>query len=148
MSVSLPTLLYTGYAMEQRSLDILNGQLEIVDDADLHRQLKSHVVETKWQIKLLEACLEFQNLDKQLCHQKSCVMLAGFSHKGLLAFERFEVDLYKKLMAAAHAVHAPEILQSCKEILEQERAMVEWLEIFSMDPAFIPTSSQSYTLHA
>jgi len=100
-----------------------------VSNPDIAARINTHIVETQWQLKLLTACLEFHGSDKNFPDKE----VHGFSGEfgglvDLFSVKRFEISLYKRIIAAAREANAPEILQSCREILEQERAMAEWIE--------------------
>ena len=43
------------------------------------------------------------------------------------AFENFEIASYKALIKAADMASQPEVSQVCKEILQEEIAMADWL---------------------
>ncbi|BBI64162.1 hypothetical protein HSBAA_54680 [Vreelandella sulfidaeris] len=43
------------------------------------------------------------------------------------AFEHFEIASYKALIKTAEMASKPEIAQICKEILQEEIAMADWL---------------------
>lgn len=91
-------------------------------------RLQGHLVETRWQSRLLETVLEHYNLDKNPVDRQDYPFFSEIGKSSLFAFERFEIELYKKLIGAAREAQEPEIQQVCKEILEQERAMAEWIE--------------------
>jgi ferritin-like metal-binding protein YciE len=125
---SLITLLRTAHAAEQAFLEAVKGHLDAVTCPDAIAHIRSHLVEMQWQARLLEACLEFQDhagaaLDAELCKQAEEASAAG-----LLAIKRFKIALYKRIIAEARKQQVPEVLQACREILEQERGMAEWLE--------------------
>lgn len=44
------------------------------------------------------------------------------------ASEHFEIACYRSLIAAAHETGQTEIAEVCREILQDEDAMSEWLE--------------------
>lgn len=44
------------------------------------------------------------------------------------AFECFEIANYKALIAAAEQANQPEVVRVCREILEEEQAMADWLD--------------------
>jgi ferritin-like metal-binding protein YciE len=127
MALTLETLLCALHMVEHKSLASVQEQVEISGDADTRTRLKAHLVETQWQIKLLEACLEFQGIDWRTPGREALRVVEKVD-AGLLTIKRFEIALYKKIIVAARKCRAPEILQACREILEQERAMAEWLE--------------------
>jgi len=135
---SLITLLRTAHAVEQGFLDAVKGHLDAVTCPDAIARIRSHLVEMQWQARLLEACLEFQHhagvaLDAEVCKQAE-----EASGAGLLAIKKFKIALYKRIIAEARKQQAPEVLQACREILEQEREMAEWIEDNYSDPVLLP----------
>lgn len=125
---SLATLLRTAYAVEQKALDTLREQAEFAS-LEMRPRIMDHIVETQWQLKLLGACLEFQGIDKNFVDKGAHGLVEEVGRlEDLFSIKRFEINLYKKIISAAREAAAPEILQACREILEQERAMAEWLE--------------------
>ncbi len=128
MAESLITLLSAAYTVEQKSLAAIKKHLITADNPDTEVRIRAHFVETQWQIKLLKACLELLGIDREALDAKECRRPAETGGTGLLAIKRLEIDLYKKVIVEARRQHAPEVLQACREILEQERAMAEWIE--------------------
>jgi ferritin-like metal-binding protein YciE len=122
-------LLRTAHKVEQDVLGILRRHLEASECQDVQARLKDHLAETKWQVKLLEACLEFHHAGgEDTAEIKTAEFVTEAWHKDLLALKRLEIDLYKKIIIEARAHQVPEVVQACREILEQERAMAEWIE--------------------
>jgi ferritin-like metal-binding protein YciE len=128
MPESLATLLCSVYAVELKCIEIIRAQLEAADCPDARKRIKAHLIETQWQIKLLDACLEFQGIDRALSGTDFDGLASKISRLSLFEIKRFEIELYKKVIAAAREHRAPEVLQACREILEQERAMAEWVQ--------------------
>jgi len=128
MAENLAALLRAAYAAECMFLDILKKYLEAAQPHDVRIRLGEHLVETQWQANLLGACLEFQGANKDIPDAQACTLAAAAGKTGLLAIKRFKIDLYKKIIAEARKQRAAEVIQACREILEQERAMAEWIE--------------------
>jgi ferritin-like metal-binding protein YciE len=142
MAETLATLLRAARLAERRSITILKGKMEIIDDLDVYKQFQSHLVETQWQVKLLEACLEFQGADKDEPDLEAFKIASEVGSAGLFAMKRFEIGLYKRIIAAAREANAVDVLQACREILEQERAMAEWIESsFGAESVYLPQES-------
>jgi ferritin-like metal-binding protein YciE len=135
MGLSLGTLLCAVYLVEQKSLDVLTEQLETAGTREARKRIKAHLVETQWQIKLLEACMEFQGIDRNIPDKEASGLADEIGSTGLFGLKRFEIELYKRVIAAAREQGAPEVLQACREIMEQERAMAEWIEDSRFEPA-------------
>lgn len=133
MAESLETLLCAIYAVEQKSLEIIAEQMKFAVNEGIRKRLKGHLAETQWQIKLLEACIKFQDIDGNITDRRMYRLADEIGNASLLEIKNVEIDLYKKLIVAARERHAPEVLQACREILEQERAMAEWIEDNSLD---------------
>ncbi len=125
MKKSLRLLLCAAYKTELKALAVLKGQSELDHHTDVQERINDHIVKTEWQLKLLTACLEFQDVGKHELEGEP-QELAGKAD--LLSINKFEISLYKRLIATARVVHAPEILKVCEEILEQEIALAEWVE--------------------
>jgi ferritin-like metal-binding protein YciE len=129
MSQSLATLLCAARLAEKKCLDALKGKLEIIDDPDVHKQFQDHVVETQWQMKLLEACMEFQGIPSDYFCPEAHRMVSELPRKDVYTIKQLEIDLYKKILLAARMENASETMQACREILGQETAMAEWMEM-------------------
>jgi ferritin-like metal-binding protein YciE len=124
----LITLLHTAHAAEQEFLEAVRGHLETITCSGIRARISSHLVEMQWQIRLLEACLEFRGNGGVFSDVEVRRQAAETAKAGLLAIKRFKIALYKKIIAEARKQQAPEVLQACREILEQERGMAEWIE--------------------
>ena len=128
MAESLGTLLHAAYMMEQVSLHALKERLGLADDQDVLARFKAHIVETRWQASLVKACMEFQEIHTG-AHDGGAVRLVGkMKTENLFELKRFEIDLYKRVISFVRTQYAPEVLQACREILEQEVSMMEWIE--------------------
>lgn len=117
--------LYDAYRLERKALRILNVAQHMARLCPrLRGRLRDHADETKWQVRLLEVCLE--NLG-----EKPRTWRAGWglppAHTGI-ALKRREITAYRELLSAAEAAGEAEVAQVAREILAQEIAMVSWLE--------------------
>ncbi len=139
MTKSLIMLLCAAHMVEKKSLGALKEQMEVAENAAIYERIKAHLVETQWQVSLLEACLEFQGIDKNFLDRKTCKLADRINGLDLVGIKQFEIRIYSKIIAAARKTDAPEILQACREILEQDRTMAEWIEdnSYQLNPAFI-----------
>lgn len=133
MPERLKTLLRMAYAVEQKSIDVLQRQIETARNFCAQERLKSHLVETQWQVNLLKACFEFLETDNEPLESEVPDIICGIAHPDLFTMKRIEIKLYKQIMSAARKAQAPDVLQACREILEQERAMAEWIEDSLLD---------------
>lgn len=113
------------YRLERRALRILNVTQEIARLCPrLRARLRDHATETKWQVRLLEVCLENMGIKPSTVKGKWNWPPA---HTGA-AFKRREIEAYRALIAAAEKANEPEIAQVGREIMTQELAMSTWLD--------------------
>lgn len=139
----LVTWLNSAYAMEQAQIQVLENHAKDAEDfPGVRARDEQHLEETKRHVERLKYCL--QQLGASPSTTKSVMgnitgMIQGASSgmykdelvKNFLAdyaSEHFEIACYRSLIAAAHAVGRPEIAEVCREILQDEEAMAEWLE--------------------
>lgn len=138
----LITWLRDAYAMETQALEMSKRQSEKIENyPELAQRVATHIEETKDQIKKLETC--FQILEKDPSAFKN---IAGWTAgniqalsgmfasdeviKGSMAsysFEHLEICAYRVLIATAEAANEPEIAELCKQILDQEYQMADWI---------------------
>ncbi|MDB5490683.1 MAG: hypothetical protein JWO78_532 [Micavibrio sp.] len=131
------------YAMEKQALEMCERQSERIENyPELKARIAEHVVETKSQIARLDEC--FKLLEESPSAVKDAagwfmgnmqaaggMLMPDEIVKGSMAsyvFENLEIASYTILIAAAEADSQPKIASLCREILEQEKAMAEWLK--------------------
>ncbi|PTY07692.1 hypothetical protein DB347_05535 [Opitutaceae bacterium EW11] len=134
--------LNSAYAMEQAQIQVLENHAQDAGDfPSVRSRDEQHIEETKRHADRVKYCLQL--LDASPSTTKSVVgsitgMVQGASSgmykdelvKNFLsdyASEHFEIACYRSLIAAAHAIGRPEIAEICREILQDEEAMAEWL---------------------
>ncbi len=128
MSEHLWTLLCTACEVEKESLSALRKCLNAVVHPAARERLHEHLSETRWQMKLLDACLDINGVDKSRFKRGVARLVPKISRENLFTIKCAEVDLYEKIIFIARKGHTSDVLQACREILEQERAMAEWIE--------------------
>ncbi len=128
MSEHLWTLLCTACEVEKESLNALRKCIGSAVNPAARAKLNAHLSETRWQMKLLDACLDINGVDKGRFERGVARLVPKISRENLLTIKCAEIDLYEKIIFIARKGHTPDVLQACREILEQERAMAEWIE--------------------
>ncbi|WP_173931180.1 ferritin-like domain-containing protein [Chelativorans sp. Marseille-P2723] len=130
------------HAMEQQAETMLNGQMERLENyPELRARIAQHVEETRLQAARLQECLD--QLGESTSSMKDAggkltAMMQSLSGvfagdevmKGSLAsytFEHMEIASYKILIAAAEALGEEQVASVCRQNLEEEEAMAEWL---------------------
>lgn len=141
------------HAMERQSEQMLRGQAKRLERyPKLAEGLQRHLDETLEQQQALEQCL--QRLDASPSAMKDIAgRLAASAQtltsmaasdetvKGVMAcyaFEQMEVAAYTSLFAAAHQAGEIQCQRMCERMLQEERAMAEWLR------AGLPQLVQAY----
>jgi ferritin-like metal-binding protein YciE len=131
------------YAMEKQALEMCERQSERIENyPELKARITQHVEETKGQIARLDKCFEILGETPSAVKDAmgwtmgnmqavGGMMMSDEIVKGSMAsyvFENLEIASYTILIAAAEASNQPEIARLCREILEQEKDMAEWLQ--------------------
>jgi ferritin-like metal-binding protein YciE len=130
------------HAMEEQAETMLTAQAGRLERyPELRSRIEQHIEETKRQASRIEACLE--QLDSSSSGMKDLAgkftatmqgvggMFAGDEVvKGAMAgyvFEHMEIASYTALAAAAEKAGEPEVARVCRQNLEEEKAMADWL---------------------
>jgi len=130
------------HAMEQESealLSTLAGRIEHYPE--LKQRLIGHVSETRRQAESLLGCIErlggsppalkgFMAKTMGSLHAVCNALMSDEVVKGAaagLALEHLEISMYRALVAAAEQAGDRITQEVCEEILQQERAMADWL---------------------
>ncbi|MBN9563674.1 MAG: ferritin-like domain-containing protein [Alphaproteobacteria bacterium] len=131
------------HAMEQQAETMLNAQASRLEHyPKLRQRIQRHIEETKTQAARLQTCLGQLASDtsgvKDLAGRLAAMaqglggMFAGDEVvKGAMAgyvFEHVEIASYVSLISAAEHEGLPEAARVCRENLEEERAMADWLQ--------------------
>lgn len=139
----LTTWLNDAYSMEQSLAQALENHAKDAEDfPEIQRHLEQHIDETRRHADRVKYCLsllgETPSTAKSvignvsgMLHGASTGMYSDELVKNALAdfaSENFEIACYRSLIAAAQEVNRPEIADVCREILQDEEAMAEWLE--------------------
>lgn len=130
------------HAMEQQAEKMLKSQAQRLEHyPQLQRRIEEHIEETLHQSEKLEHCLTLLGADVSTFKDMGAKLTAfGQAVSGMMAedevvkggiacysFENFEIACYKALIKAADMASQPEVSQICKEILQEEIAMADWL---------------------
>ncbi len=131
------------HAMEEKAAQILERQEERFESyPDAQLRIRQHRDETKRQSERVAQCIS--RLDGETSGLKDLggIVMGNFAAManamaedevvknaiGDYAFEHFEVACYTSLIAAAEAVGDEHTAEVCREILEEEEAMANWLQ--------------------
>lgn len=130
------------HAMEKQAETLLENQKSRLEHYPaLQQKLDQHLAETRRQAERIEACLHRRGTDVSGAKDfagKIMATMQGLSGtimsdeaaKGGMAaytFEHFEISAYRELVAAAEAVGDAETRRVLEQILEEEKAMADWL---------------------
>ena len=139
----LITWLNDAYGMEQSLVKVLENHAKDAEDfQEVRAKDLQHLEETQRHADRVKYCLSLLNETPSTTKSvMSNVMgrVQGASTgmykdelvKNFLAdfaSEHFEIACYTSLIAAAHEAGYPEIAEVCREILQDEQAMADWLE--------------------
>jgi ferritin-like metal-binding protein YciE len=142
---ALISWLNDAYAMEQSLVHNLEQKSKDAADAGLTSlcaRLDEHVEETKLHAEMVKSCVErlggdvsrFKNLLAKtagLFRGSTKGIYDDVSVKNILesyAAENFEIASYVSLIAAATDIGDDETVSICSTILEQEKAMADWIQ--------------------
>ena len=131
------------YAMEKQSADMLKSQARRLKDyPEMQARAEQHAKETQQQIERLEKCLKL--LDQSPSRFKDFAtrtvgmvqsLVVGMTSDEIIkdslasyTFEHLEIAAYRNLIVMAEALSHPAVAVLCRESLEEERAMVRWLD--------------------
>lgn len=130
------------HAMERATIDNLQRQIDRVGDyPQLEAKLKEHLGQSRDQLRRVEDCLHRLGADPSTVKDVTTRLtgiaqtwLAGIASDEIVkncmatyAFENFEVAAYRALATAARDSGEYDVERVCEEILEEERAMADWL---------------------
>lgn len=131
------------YAMEQSITKVLEKQSAELDEyPDLQAKINDHLEETKSQADRVENCLD--KLGEEVSGFKSGMakmfgsiesVSIGKGHDRAVKYsmsdlttEHFEIAAYRTIIAAAKDLGESEIVMTCEGILEEEKAMAQWID--------------------
>ncbi|WP_311065410.1 ferritin-like domain-containing protein [Halomonas sp. DWK9] len=139
----LENWLRDAHAMEKQAEEMLKAQAKRIDHYPaLRARIDQHLHETERQSEKLERVMSELGIDTSAMKDMGGKLTAfGQSLGGMMAgdevvkggiasyaFECFEIANYKALIAAAELANQPNVARVCREILEEEEAMADWLE--------------------
>ena len=145
------------HAMEQQAEVMLK---EMVDRLEHYPQLRAHIEDhleyTRGQQMLLKGCIERLSgspstlkdvMGKVIAFGQSVAGMAVSDEvvKGAMSvyvFSHMEIASYTILIAAAKAIGDNETQRVCEDILQQEKAMAEWLS------GHLPEVTQAFLAHS
>ncbi|KAE8436413.1 ferritin-like domain-containing protein [Vreelandella piezotolerans] len=131
------------HAMEKQAEEMLKAQAKRIEHYPaLSARIDQHLHETEHQAEKLERVMNELGIDTSAVKDMGGKLTAfGQSLGGMMAgdevvkggiasyaFECFEIANYKALIAAAEQANQPEVVRVCREILEEEQAMADWLD--------------------
>ena len=131
------------HAMENQAIAMIRAQIKRIENyPDFRARLERHLAETEDQAARLKALLDrypggastVKDLAARIAATTQGVggLLAGDeiikAAKATYAFEHAEIAHYRVLAAAADELGDTEAKTVFEEIMEQERAMAEWLD--------------------
>lgn len=131
------------HAMEKQAEEMLKAQAKRIEHYPaLRARIDQHLHETERQAEKLERVMNELGIDTSAMKDMGGKLTAfGQSIGGMMAgdevvkggiasyaFECFEIANYKALIAAAEHANQPEVVRVCREILQEEQAMADWLD--------------------
>lgn len=130
------------HAMEKQAEKMLKSQAQRLEHYPLlQKRIEEHIEETLHQAEKLDQCLALLGADTSTFKDIGAELTAfGQAVGGMMAedevvkggiacyaFENFEIASYKAIIKAADMATQPEVARICKEILQEEIAMADWL---------------------
>lgn len=149
--------LQDAHGMEQQAQQMLKAQSSRLEHySQLRARIEEHIEETRGQQRLLDECITrlggststFKDLAGKLMAFGQAVGSMAMSDevvKGAMAgytFECVEISTYTVLIAAARELGDEQTASACERILEQEKAMAQWL----LD--HLPETTQAFMRHS
>jgi ferritin-like metal-binding protein YciE len=130
------------HALEQTVLRMLDGLIQSADDAELIDRLEHHKLETQQHESLMRGRLEAHGAQPSMVRQAAGMLEAfmkmpldlmrgersGRGARDAYTTEHLEIASYELLRRVAERAGDEETAQACLDILEQERAMAQFVE--------------------
>jgi ferritin-like metal-binding protein YciE len=131
------------HAAEEQAATMLSGMANRIENyPGLKARIEQHLEETRRQAERVRSCIERRGGSTSTIKDAGGRMLGmGQALSGAFvddevvkgsiasaAFEEMEVASYEVLISAAQHVGDQETVRVCREILQEEKAMAEWLE--------------------
>lgn len=139
---TLVAWLNDAYGMEQNLIQSLQTQISGADDyPDIKARLEMHLAETRAHEELVRQCLESMGSSPSTVKAAMGMfsgMMSGMMNKmsndemvknclADFAMEHMEIASYTSLITAAEALGEPYIVNVCRQILQEEESMAQWL---------------------
>ena len=143
------------HAAEQQAETMLNGMASRLENyPDLKARIEQHITETQRQADLVRGCIERRGGSTSMVKDAGGKMMAfGQAMSGMFvgdevmkgsiasyAFEAMEIASYRILITTAQQVGDQETARICEQILQEEKAMADWLE------QNLPTLTKNYLM--
>ena len=130
------------HALEQTVLRMLDGLIQTASDPELIDKLEHHKLETQEHESIMRRRLEAHGAQPSMVRQAAGMLEAfmkmpldmvrgersGRSARDAYATEHLEIASYELLRRVAERAGDEETAQACLDILEQERAMAQFVE--------------------
>jgi ferritin-like metal-binding protein YciE len=131
------------HAAEQQAETMLTGVASRLENyPDLKARIEQHIRETQRQADLVRGCIERRGGSTSMIKDAGGKMMAfGQAMSGMFvgdevmkgsiasyAFEAMEIASYRILITTAEQVGDQETARICEQILQEEKAMADWLE--------------------
>jgi len=130
------------HALEQTVLRLLDGLIQTADDAEIIDRLEHHKLETQQHEYTMRKRLEAHGAQPSMVRQAAGMLeaflkmpfdlvrgeKAGRNARDAYTTEHLEIASYELLRRTAQRAGDEETAQACLEILEQERAMAQFIE--------------------
>lgn len=140
--------LRNAHAMERQAEQLLQRQCERLRDfPELQLRLRSHLQETRQQVRRLERRLDACGDSHSALKDAALSLLGNLTALGNAlagdeilkntfadnAFEHYEIAVYKSLIALAEAAGMPEAVADLTLSLQEEEQMAAWLDAHVKD---------------
>jgi ferritin-like metal-binding protein YciE len=130
------------HALEQSVLRMLDGMIQTTDDLEILDRLEQHKLETREHATTMRRRLEHHGAEPSVVRQAAGMLealmkmpldlvrgeKAGRNARDGYATEHLEIASYQLLRRVAERAGDEETAVACQEIIEQERAMAQFLE--------------------
>lgn len=140
---SLVASLRNAHALEKQQITVLEAQLDLVGEyPDLHARLTDHIVETREQVRRLEAGLEACGSSSSMVRD-AFLSAMGFGQSSVQGIgdeavlkavtadimeEHLEIATYRTLITLADLAGKPDLRPRLEESLHEEEAMADWFD--------------------
>jgi ferritin-like metal-binding protein YciE len=130
------------HALEQNVLRMLDAMIETTDDPEILDRLEHHRLETQEHATTMRRRLEAHGAQPSMVRQAAGIIealmklpldlvrgeKAGRNARDAYAAEHLELASYQLLRRVAERAGDEETAAACQEIIEQERAMAQFLD--------------------